>query len=119
MLKANSVLKELDLSANAPSDYVTDGSGFAKELAVGLGANGALEKLLMGGNEIKGAEAGKALGDAIASSTMLKELDLSGKPNKYGGITPGCDVEFAQTFSVGLGSNGAMTKLIMSMNGLI
>ena len=30
----------------------------------------------MGSNGIKGAEAGKALGDALAANTMLKELDL-------------------------------------------
>ena len=32
----------------------------------------------MGANRLQGADAGKALGDAIASNTVLKELDLSG-----------------------------------------
>ena len=30
----------------------------------------------MGANDFKGAEAGKALGDAIATNTVLKELDI-------------------------------------------
>ena len=41
----------------------------------------ALAKLLMGANSFTGAEAGKALGDAIAVNTVLKELDLSGTPS--------------------------------------
>ena len=41
MLAGNTVLKELDVSSN--SYYKCDGAGFAQELAVGLGDNGALQ----------------------------------------------------------------------------
>ena len=65
MIAENSVLKELDISGNCKYDF-DNGPGFAEELAVGLGTNGVLEKLTMGTNALKGAEAGKALSDAIA-----------------------------------------------------
>ena len=68
----------------------------------------------MGANRFKGAEAGKALGDAIATNTVLKELDISG-----GLLTSQqCDVEFVKEFSVGLGANGALTSLNISNNHL-
>ena len=84
-------------------------------IAGAISTNGALEKLLMGANSIKGGEAGKALGDAIAVNTVLKELDLSG--GEYDNQK--CDAEFAKGFSVGLGANGALTSLDISSNQLI
>ena len=66
----------------------------------------------MGDNYLRGAEAGKAIGDTIATNTALKELDLS-SPNGRA-----CDAKFAQAFSVGLGTNGALTSLNMSDNQL-
>ena len=72
----------------------------------------ALENLLMGANGFKGAEAGKALGDAIATNTVLKQLDISG--GEYS--RQQCDVEFVREFSVGLGANGALTSLNVSNN---
>jgi hypothetical protein len=76
---------------------------------------GALTSLNMSANGLKGAEAGKALGDAIAAS-VLKELDISGGSGRYG--SEKCDVEFVQTFSVGLRDNGAMTGLNLASNML-
>jgi hypothetical protein len=74
--------------------------------------NRALTSLNLSSNGIKGAEAGKALGDAIAGNTVLKELDISGdKHNK-------CDVKFVKAFAVGLHDNGAMTKFDISSNNL-
>ena len=49
MLAANTVLKELDLSDNL-GPGARDGAGFAQELAVGIRDNGALSKLITGGN---------------------------------------------------------------------
>lgn len=57
----------------------------------------------MGANGFKGIEAGKALGDAIAVNTVLKELDISGGVHMW----QKCDAEFAK----GLGANGALTRL--------
>ena len=72
----------------------------------------------MSANGLKGAEAGKALGDAIAANTVLKELDISG--SEYD--SKQCDVEFVQTFvqtfSVGLRDNGTLTKLDISKNDI-
>ena len=67
----------------------------------------------MGGNKINGAEAGKAMGDAIAANTVLKELDLSNQ-GKYGGYE--LDAAFAKEFAVGLGANGALVKFDLSNN---
>jgi hypothetical protein len=64
----------------------------------------------MSANELKGAEAGKALGDAIAANTILKELDISG--GKYD--CNKCDVEFVQTFAFGLHDNTALICLDIS-----
>ena len=74
---------------------------------------GALTSLNMSANGLKGAEAGKALGDAIAAS-VLKELVISG--GEYG--SQKCDVEFVQTFSVGLRDNRALIKLDISSNNI-
>ena len=54
MLKHNSVLQELDVSDNYMStpSSITDGPGFAQELAVGLSDNGALSKLDLSMNAI-------------------------------------------------------------------
>ena len=72
----------------------------------------ALEKLLMAKNRIKGAEAGKALGDMLAINTVLKELDLSdqGNGDRYHALDSACAKELA----VGLGANGALTHLDIS-----
>ena len=59
-------------------------------------------KLNMSKNRIKGAEAGKALGDALAANTVLEELDLS---ENYSGP------EFAKEFAAGLGANGALVTV--------
>ena len=58
-------------------------------------------KLNMSNNRIRGAEAGKALGDALAANMVLKELNLS---ENYSGP------EFAKEFAVGLGTNGALAS---------
>jgi hypothetical protein len=74
---------------------------------------GALSVLNLAKNRFQGAEAGKALGDAIAVNTVIKELDISG-----GELWERCDVEFVQAFAVGLRDNGAMTTLNLSGNAI-
>jgi hypothetical protein len=60
MLKANTILKELDVSDSwyGLSPEVRDGPGFAQELAVGIKDNGAMTSLNLSGNELgpKGAK---------------------------------------------------------------
>jgi hypothetical protein len=62
---------------------------------------------------MRGAEAGKAIGDALAVNTVLKELDLSGEPGY-----PNMDITFVEAFSPGLADNGAMTSLNLASNNL-
>jgi hypothetical protein len=61
---------------------------------------GALTSLNMSANGLKGAAAGKALGDALAANTVLKELDLSGGKDM--------DIAFVKAFTPGLSDNGAL-----------
>jgi hypothetical protein len=75
----------------------------------------------MSANGLKGAEAGKALGDAIAANASLKELDISCGLRDNGAAFSGalceddlCDVEFVQTFSIGLRDNGAISQFKFS-----
>jgi hypothetical protein len=74
----------------------------------------ALTSLHMSANGLKGAEAGKALGDAIAANTVLKELDISGGQC----TSEQCDVEFVQTFSVGLRANEAISSVNVRFNDI-
>ena len=75
--------------------------------------------MLMGANGIKGAEAGKALGGALAANTVLKELDLSGNAaNPDGSFWSDADGPgFAQELAVGVKNNGALAKLTFGGNG--
>jgi hypothetical protein len=68
----------------------------------------------MSKNHIKGAEAGKALGDALAGNTVLKELDLSGENWIYHNM----DLGFVKAFTPGLSDNGALYSLDLSHNSL-
>jgi hypothetical protein len=57
MLAANTVLKELDVSSNVWQEQgwsISDGPGFAKELAVGISENGAMTSLNLANNELCG-----------------------------------------------------------------
>jgi hypothetical protein len=66
----------------------------------------------MSKNGMEGAEAGKALGDALAMNTVLKELDLSGQPEtSQRSARPNMDIGFVRAFAPGLSDNGALTKL--------
>jgi hypothetical protein len=106
-LKGNQVITELNISSNDlgwNSDCKADTSGIIA-IADAIPDMRALTLLNMSANGLKGAEAGKALGDAIAANPVLKDLDISGGeyyPQK-------CDVAFVQTFSVGLRDNRALS----------
>jgi Ran GTPase-activating protein (RanGAP) involved in mRNA processing and transport len=114
MLKNNSVLKDLDLSDNYNSSSEGDAGAIAlaKGVAEGLRDNGGISVLSLKNNMLATKEAGKALAQALASNSTLKELDVS--DNWEGGDGPG----FAQELAVGIKDNGAMTSLNLSYNGL-
>jgi hypothetical protein len=56
MLKGNLVLKELDVSGNAPFSYTTDGVSFAVGISQGLSDNGTLTSLNLASNCLCGID---------------------------------------------------------------
>ena len=115
-LKGQQTITELNLADNYLGvQDSTDNSDMSGVVAISnaIPTMGALVKLTMGNNSLKGTEAGKALGKAIAANTVLKELDLSSPQNA--GIYP-CDTEFTKEFAAGLGANGALTSLNLRNN---
>jgi hypothetical protein len=72
MLKANTVLKELDLSDNhVESHDGGDGPGFAQELALGIKDNGALSSFTFGDKQ------------AVTMTTMMTDANFSGKLKSF------------------------------------
>ena len=73
MLKANSVLKELDVSGSGEGMHGSqkDAPGFAKELAAGLSTNGALASLDLSQNSVPESEA-----EQIKTACQSKEISL-------------------------------------------
>ena len=114
-LKGNQVITELNiadnyLGINSTNEGATSGVIAIADVIPGMGA---MTILNMSENGLQGAEAGKALGDALAGNTVLKELDLSGEE-----YSPSMDIEFVKAFTPGLSDNGAMTKFDISSNSL-
>ena len=70
-LAQNTVLKELDLSNNAPY-FGSQGPAFAKEFAAGLGTNGAMAKFTFSGYTYKE-------GPPVTIETSMTEADFSSK----------------------------------------
>jgi hypothetical protein len=113
-LKGNQGITELDISSNMLGwkGYEDPDMSGVIALANALPDMRALLVLNLAANGFTRAEAGKALGDAIAANTALKELDISGGEYSH----TRCDVEFVQTISAGLRDNGAMTSLNLAEN---
>jgi hypothetical protein len=121
-LKGNQVITELNISGNylgLKSDYSSAVTSGIIAIADAIPDMGALSILNMSKNDMKGAEAGKALGDALATNTVLKEIDLSGQPQiGFDSARPNMDVAFVKAFAPGLSDNGAMTSLNLASNYL-
>jgi Ran GTPase-activating protein (RanGAP) involved in mRNA processing and transport len=115
-LQGNQVITELNISSNNLGYNSGDNGDTSGVIAIAnaIPDMGALTSLNMSANGLKGAEAGEALGDAIAANTVLKELDISG--GEYD--SEKCDVEFVQTFAVGLRDNRALSSLNLQCNKL-
>jgi Ran GTPase-activating protein (RanGAP) involved in mRNA processing and transport len=123
-LKCNQVMTELKLAGNSMGqrsggwDAESDMSGVIA-LADAIPDMGALSILNMSKNGMKGTEAGKALGDALAMNTVLKELDLSGQPETSQPYArQNMDVAFVKAFAPGLSDNGALSSLNLASNCL-
>ena len=69
------LLEELDVSKNYDKHNrsSTDGSGFAQELAIGVGANGAMAKFTFSGM------VGSREGPPVTVETSMTEADFSKK----------------------------------------
>jgi hypothetical protein len=123
ILKEHSTLKslcgntgnetELDMSAKRL------GAAGIIMLAPEIADNGTLSSLNLTKNSMQGVEAGKALGDALAVNTVLKELDLSGTSvDGTFSAQPNMDTAFLVAFAPGLSNNGALLKLLLEDNKL-
>jgi hypothetical protein len=121
-LSGNKIMAELNLAGNrlslkwGASHDTPDTSGIAT-LADVIPGMGALSILNMSKNGMKGSKAGKAFGDALATNTALRELDLSGQPEtseQY--ATPNMDAACMKALAPGLSDNGAMTSLNLANN---
>ena len=137
MLKANSVLKELDVSSNY--DYYadsTDGAGFASGIADGVSTNGALVKFDVSKNNL-GKEGTKALAEALNGNQIMAELNLAeNSMGKNGAMdiaktipTMGALVKFdisnnnvyaagGKALAAALNGNQVMTELNLAGNSL-
>ena len=76
-------------------------------------------KLDISNNKMLTKEAGKALGDALASNSVLKELDVSrnnwqDRRKRWQGDGPG----FAKELAAGVSANGALTSVNLAKNDI-
>jgi hypothetical protein len=84
-LKCNTVLKELDISGNCWDDTAHyfgdkgDGPGFAKGISKGLSGNGALSKLIFGGDRYIGDGHKWVTPEPATLGLGMAEVDLSNK----------------------------------------
>jgi hypothetical protein len=112
-LAGNSVLTELDVSCQA--GYIgDDGPGFAQELAVGIKDNGALSKLIFGGDDSDEYDVSKGAYIRHKPAVLevgITEADLSNRGLGVGGAI------IVSTW-ISHKDNGALTKLDISNNSL-
>jgi Leucine-rich repeat (LRR) protein len=90
-------------------------------LAPEIAGNGAMRKLSLADNRLGNKESGKALAEALATNSVLKELDLSS--NDLSSIysyhlSHDHTAEFAAELAIGIKDNGALTILDVSANKL-
>ena len=73
----------------------------------------------MANNNMATKEAGKALTDALATNSTLKELDVSSNVDgEVGSYTKTNGPAFAQELANGVRANGALTSLNLASNWL-
>jgi Ran GTPase-activating protein (RanGAP) involved in mRNA processing and transport len=78
----------------------------------------ALSVLSLKENSLCTKDAGKALAQALAGNTTLRELDVSDNQSPAGNGSARDGPGFAEELAVGIRDNGAMTSLNLSSNGL-
>jgi hypothetical protein len=112
MLKANTVLTNLDISDCADYTAGPEGVGFARELAVGIKDNRALSMLdasdnsMFVGSDKTGVTAWAA---ALKASTSITELNLARNS---------INADDAKILAPAISDNGALTALDLSQNDI-
>jgi hypothetical protein len=102
---------ELDLSNKNLS------AGCAVLVANEISDTGALSALSLRSNNLATKEAGRALAMALATNSVLKELDVSNNLDGFNAAYTQTDgAAFAQELAVGIRDNGALSKLDLSVN---
>ena len=71
----------------------------------------------MGNNQMATKEAGKALAEALAVNSVLKELDISGNGQRTRLYTPD-GPGFAKELADGIKNNGALSSLDIRWNSI-
>lgn len=107
---------ELDMSGDNTSFINMRAEGVIM-LAPEIMANKALTKLRMDKNSIYGAEAGKALSDALTDNNVLQEINLSDQG--YSSTDFALNAEFMKEFKVGANTSKALKILNISNNNLL
>jgi Ran GTPase-activating protein (RanGAP) involved in mRNA processing and transport len=79
---------------------------------------GALSVLSLKKNSLSNKEAGKALAQALAGNTTLRELDVSDNQSPTGDFSARDGPGFAHELAVGIRDNGTLTSLNLSSNDL-
>jgi Leucine-rich repeat (LRR) protein len=119
-LKDNPIMTELNIAHNSLGKVGThwnDDSDMSGVIAIG-NAMGALTSLNISNNKLATKDAGKALAHALASNSVLKELDVSSNDWDEGFGDNGDGPGFAQELADGVKNNGALTSLNISNNSL-
>jgi hypothetical protein len=104
-----------DGDRNDDRNYGTDMTG-VNALANGIRDNGALSVLSLKNNNLCNKEAGKALAQALAGNTTLRELDVSCNQSPAGDYSARDGPGFAEELAVGIRDNGAISSVNLLKN---
>jgi hypothetical protein len=122
ILKEHSTLKSLCGNTGNETELDMSGKMYGAVDAIMLVPeiidNGALSVLSLKSNRLATKEGGKALAQALANSSALKELDVSSNNWKVDGGWKGDGPGFAQELSIGIKDNGALSSLNLACNNL-
>jgi hypothetical protein len=120
ILKEHATLKSLCGNKGDETELDMSGKGMrmwdAIMLAPEIADNGALSVLSLKDNRLATKEGGKALAQALANNSTLKELDVSSNVWKEYGYDKGDGPGFAQELAVGIKDNGALSSLNLASN---
>jgi Ran GTPase-activating protein (RanGAP) involved in mRNA processing and transport len=104
-------------SLNIASNFLYKNGGIGA--IISMLDNGALSVLSLKSNRLATKDGGKALAQALANNSTLKELDVSSNNWNAMGTWKGDGPGFAQELAIGIKDNGAMTKFDISSNNIL